>query len=195
MCCCSCRCKGWRCCALVLAIIYLAVYGIAFLVDLYYAIRVNEVAGSSVNFFKSGTFTECLADNYLLSWTPELLWGTCVSNLVHLVGATLLLVGVCHEKAALAWAWIPIAWFAHTLMLVFYWLTYGTLIGFYMCMTHATHGKSFYVVGYSFWHVLVTGAHIFTTVVVVFYAKDLKKAKDGPPLAYTEEGYAYRPGP
>ena len=48
--------------------------------------------------------------------------------------------------------------------------------------------------GYIFWHVLVTGVHIFTTVTVVFYAKDLKKAKDGPPLAYTEQGYAYRPG-
>ena len=123
MCCCSCRFKGRGCCVLILAIMYLVVYGIAFFVDLSIAIRVNEAA-AVVNSFEPGTFTDCFTVNYLNSWSPLLTWGTCVSNLAHLVGATLLLVGVCHEKAALAWAWIPIAWLAHTLMLIFFWLAY-----------------------------------------------------------------------
>ena len=191
MCCCSCRARGWGCCALILAIIYLVVNGIAFLVDLSLAIRVNEAAYSS----EPGTFTGCFNAHYLNSWNPTLLWGTCVSNLVHVVGATLLLVGVCHDKVALAWAWIPIAWVAHTLMLIFFWLAFDTLVGFLVgfCQEgYTTQGKSFYAGGYIFWHVFLTVAHIFTTVVVALYAKDLKNSP--PPLAYTEQGYAYRPG-
>ena len=187
--CCSCRAKGWGCCALILVFIYLVVNGIAFLVDLSLAISVNEAA-AAVYSSEPGTFTGCFNAHYLNSWNPMLLWGTCVSNLVHVVGATLLLVGVCHEKVALAWAWIPIAWGAHTLMLICFWLAFDSVVGFYVCQGYTTQGKSFYAGGYIFWHSFLTVGHIFTTVVVALYVKDFKNS---PPLAYTEQGYAYRP--
>ena len=94
-----------------------------------------------------------------------LLWGFCVSNLVHVVGAPLLL----HDKVALAWAWITIAWAAHTLMLICFWLPFDSVVGFYMCQGYRTEGKSATYGGFIFWHVFLTVGHIYTTVVVALY--------------------------
>ena len=155
--------------AMVVAITYLSWYGIWAVVELF-VLAILEAAGvfSNIN--------------------SVFLWGIWVTDLIHITGASLLMVGSLRENAAISVSWIPVAWIAHVIQLTMVYLAAHDI-------AKAQAEEPVWVYIFVPWHVVLTIVLVCSTIAVIFFVKDLKKTpnpfdRDGPTQAAWEHAPA-----
>ena len=159
--------------AMVVAITYLSWYGIWAVVELF-VLTILEAAGvfSNIN--------------------SVFLWSIWVTDLIHITGASLLMVGCMRENAGITLSWIPVAWIAHVIQLTMFYLA-----AYDIAKAQAEEPVWPWVYIFVPWHVVLTIVLVCSTIAVIFFVKDLKKTpnpfdRDGPPQAAWEHPPAGR---